>query len=99
MGGKGFDKKSISIRLYVDVKLLLPSHLIVNEETESFLQYLLSFNNISASFGFCIVTGKQTQQTELISKKTVREQFKRCLLSLHHGHFSDAILVQCKKVN
>lgn len=74
MGGKGFDIKSISIRLYVDVKPLRPSHLIVNEETESFLQYLLS-------------------------KKTVREQFKRCLLSLHHGHFSDAILVQCKKVN
>lgn len=46
MGGKGFDIKSISIRLYVDVKLLLPSHLIVNEETESFLQYLLSFNKI-----------------------------------------------------
>lgn len=46
MGGKGFDIKSISIRLYVDVKPLLPSHLIVNEETESFLQYLLSFNKI-----------------------------------------------------
>lgn len=46
MGGKGFDIKSISIRLYVDVKPLLPSHLIVNDETESFLQYLLSFNKI-----------------------------------------------------
>lgn len=46
MGGKGFDIKSISIRLYVDVKPLRPSHLIVNEQTESFLQYLLSFNKI-----------------------------------------------------
>lgn len=64
MGGKGFDIKSISIRLYVDVKPLLPSHLIVNDETESFLQYLLSFNNISASFGFCIVTGNPTDRID-----------------------------------